>query len=144
MGFTSQRPACRAACTAFLSGAALLLPLSVPAQAVLRGYLYDDSTGARLRGSIVLVDPATDAPIAHTPTDSLGQFLLKVGAGQYQISAIREGYHTTLSRAVVFNDGEQMTVRIPIARDGDAHNHIGVLEHTRVQGGDLAVRNTDE
>ena len=44
------------------------------AQAVLRGVLYDDATGERLRGTVMLVDPATDAPLIHMATDTLGQF----------------------------------------------------------------------
>src|SRR3989442_2230058 len=42
-----------------------------------------------------------------------------------------------MSRAVPLANGEQLTIRIPIARDGDPHNAIGVVEHTRTQNGNL-------
>jgi hypothetical protein len=130
MGFQSKRLI--AAIVALVSAHA------VSAQAVIRGYLYDDSTGARLRGgAIVLVDPVTDAPVANARTDSLGTFVVSVGAGKYHISAIVERYQTVMSRPVPLSNGEQLTIRIPIAREGDPRNPIGVLEHTRTQSGDL-------
>ena len=54
------------------------------AQVVVRGVLYDDANGARLRGTVMLVDPVTDAAIVHTTTDSLGQFSLETRAGAFQ------------------------------------------------------------
>jgi hypothetical protein len=103
----------------------------VGAQAVIRGVLYDDSTGAPLRGTVMLVDPATDAPVAHTPTDSTGAFELKAQRGVYQIAAVREGYTSVLSAPVTLGDGEQMTVRVPIASSGDPRHQIGVTEHVK-------------
>ena len=57
------------------------------AQVVVRGVLYDDANGARLRGTVMLVDPVTNAAIVHTTTDSLGQFSLETRAGAFQIAA---------------------------------------------------------
>jgi hypothetical protein len=100
-------------------------------QAVLRGILYDDATGTRLRGTVMLVDPATDAPVIHMSTDTLGQFSMQFGGGTFQIAAVYPGYTSVLSAPLSFQPGERMTVRIPIAADGDPTHKIGVLEHFR-------------
>jgi hypothetical protein len=101
------------------------------AQAVLRGILYDDSTGTRLRGTVMLVDPATDAPVLHMTTASLGQFSMRFSGGTFQVAAIHPGYTSVLSAPMSFQSGELMTIRIPIAPDGDPKHQIGVLEHVR-------------
>lgn len=100
-------------------------------QAVLRGVLYDDATGERLRGTVMLVDPATDAPVIHTTTDTLGQFTLQFRGGTFQLAAIHPGYTSVLSAPLSFQNGERMTVRIPIAAEGDPSHAIGVMEHVR-------------
>ena len=101
------------------------------AQAIVRGVLYDDSTGVALRGTVMLVDPATDAPVVYSPTDSLGTFELKTRDGAYRIAAIREGYTRILSAPVNLRNGERMTIRVPIAVSGDPRHQIGVVEHVR-------------
>jgi hypothetical protein len=101
------------------------------AQAVLRGILYDDVTGERLRGTVMLVDPATDAPLLHTSTDTLGQFTMQFRGGTVQVAAVRPGYKSVLSAPMAFQSGERLTIRIPIAVDGDPTHAIGVLEHIR-------------
>lgn len=123
----------RAVAAATLFVGAISAP-RVGAQAVIRGVLYDDSTGTPLRGTVMLVDPATDAPVAHTPTDSAGIFELKAQDGVYQIAAVREGYTGVLSAPVTLRDGERLTIRVPIAISGDPRHQIGVLEHIRPQG----------
>jgi hypothetical protein len=100
-------------------------------QAVLRGILYDDATGTRLRGTVMLVDPATDAPVVHMATDTLGQFTMQFRGGTFQIAAVYPGYTSVLSAPLSFQSGERMTVRIPIAAEGDPKHQIGVLEHIR-------------
>jgi hypothetical protein len=124
----------RAVAAATLFVGAISAP-RVGAQAVVRGVLYDDSTGTPLRGTVMLVDPATDAPVVHMPTDSVGLFELKAHDGVYQIAAVREGYTSVLSAPVSLHDGERITIRVPIASSGDPHHQIGVLEHIRPQGG---------
>src|SRR5262245_35641544 len=122
----------RAARIAVAILAAIVVPASVRAQAVLRGVVYDDSTGARLTlASVMLVDPRTDAPVVLARTDSLGQFSLQSGRGVFQIAAVREGYRPVLSAPIPLADGELMTIRIPIAVNGDPTHKIGVLEHVR-------------
>jgi hypothetical protein len=111
---------------------AFAVPISIGAQAVVRGFVYDDSSGKRLDGAaVMLVDARTDAPVANTKTDSLGQFSLKARQGLYQIAAVREGYTSVLSAPVPLSEGEQIMIRFPIAVTGDPHNKIGVLEHTK-------------
>ena len=123
----------RAAAAATLFVGAMSAP-RVGAQAVIRGVLYDDSTGTPLRGTVMLVDPATDAPVVHAPTDSVGIFELKAQDGVYQIAAVREGYSAVLSAPVTLRDGERLTIRVPMATSGDPRHQIGVLEHIRPQG----------
>ena len=85
---------------AFLVGISLVTAAGasrLSAQAVLRGVLYDDATGERLRGTVMLVDPATDAPVIHTTTDSLGQFTMQFRGGTFQVAAIHPGYSSVLS-----------------------------------------------
>jgi hypothetical protein len=119
------------------------MPISASAQAVVRGFVYDDSTGTRLAGAaVMLVDPQTDAPVVNTKTDSLGQFQLKTGRGRFRIVAIREGYNQVQSAPVPLADGEQLMIRVPIAMNGDPHNKIGVLEHVKPSG--AAVRTANE
>jgi hypothetical protein len=107
----------------------------LPAQAVLRGILYDDATGARLRGTVMLVDPATDAPLMHSVTDTLGQFSMQFRGGTVQVAAVRAGYRSVLSAPMSFQSGERLTIRIPIAVDRDPIHAIGVLEHVRATDG---------
>lgn len=128
MGFQSHRSA---ATTAILTIAAVMVPALAGAQAVLRGVLYDDSTGTPLHGgAVVLVDPASDAPVYHAQADSSGVFTLAIAqAGTYQIAAIHEGYQSILSAPVPFAAGDRLTVKIPIAMGGNPVHHIGVTEH---------------
>ena len=97
----------------------------------MRGVLYDDETGAPVRGTVMLVDPTKDAPVVYSPTDSLGQFSLQAANGVYQIAAIRPGYTSVLSVPVPFENGEQLTIRIPIAVSGDPQHRIGVVERLK-------------
>jgi hypothetical protein len=108
---------------------------AVIAQVVVRGVLFDDATGARLRGTVMLVDPATDAAIVHTTTDSAGQFSLKTTATTFQIAAVRPGYTSVLSAPVTARNGERFTVNVPIAASGDPHHQIAVVEHVKPEGG---------
>ena len=62
-------------------------------------------------------------------TDSSGQFQLQARASTYQLAAVRPGYKSVLSAPIRFQDGERLTVRIPIAENGDPQNKIGVMEH---------------
>jgi len=101
------------------------------AQVVVRGVLYDDANGARLRGTVMLVDPVTDAAIVHTTTDSLGQFSLETRAGAFQIAAVRPGYQSVLSAPVTAQRGERFTVKIPISAVGDPLHQIAVVEHVK-------------
>lgn len=104
---------------------------SAGAQAVVRGFLYDDATGRPIPGTVMLVDPSSDAPVVHVATDSSGQFQLQARASTYQLAAVRPGYKSVLSAPIRFQDGERLTVRIPIAENGDPQNKIGVMEHVR-------------
>ena len=138
MGFQLIR---RTATTASVVFAALTIPLIASAQIIVRGVLYDDETGAPVRGTVMLVDPTKDAPVVYSPTDSLGQFSLQAASGVYQIAAIRPGYTSVLSVPVPFEAGEQLTIRIPIAVSGDPQHRIGVVE--RLKGGQNATRAVD-
>ena len=128
MGFQSHKTA---ATTAILTIAAVVVPALAGAQAVLRGVLYDDSTGTPLHGgAVVLVDPANDTPVYHAQADSSGVFSVNIAnAGTYQIAAIHEGYQSILSAPVPFASGDRLTVKIPIAVGGNPVHHIGVTEH---------------
>lgn len=128
MGFQSIR---RAATLASIGLAALSIPCIASAQIVVRGVLYDDETGAPVRGTVMLVDPSRDAPVVYNATDSLGQFSLQAAGGVYQIAAIRPGYTSVLSVPVPFENGEQLTIRIPIAQSGDPQHRIGVVERLK-------------
>jgi len=139
MGFVKSWRAAVAA-TLFVS---VLSVDRVGAQAVIRGVLYDDSTGTPLRGTVMLVDPATDAAVVHVATDSAGAFELKTQQGVYQIAAVREGYKSVLSAPVSLGSGEQITVRVPIASSGDPRHQIGVTEHLRPHGAETAVAPKD-
>src|SRR5215813_2715816 len=121
----------RAAATAMFAIAGSLIPSTTPAQAVIRGILYDDVTGLPLQGTVMLVDPNTDAAVVHTPTDSLGNFQLKTRNGLYRIAAVRAGYKSVLSAPVPLENGEKLTIRVPIAIDRDPQHQIGVTEHIR-------------
>lgn len=114
---------------AVLTFAVLSLPSLGRTQAVVRGVLYDDVSGAPLRGSVMLIDPRSDAAVAYTATDTAGAFSLKVGDGVYQIGAVRPGYVSTLSAPIPLRTGERLTVRVPIAQNGDPQHKIGVTEH---------------
>jgi hypothetical protein len=104
------------------------------AQGVLRGYLYDDATGTPIRGTVMLVDPASDAAVMYKATDSLGQFSLEAGTGIYRIAAIHPGWKSVLSAPISLRSGERLTIRVPIAAAGDPSHHIGVLEHIQPTG----------
>ncbi|HVX41738.1 MAG TPA: carboxypeptidase regulatory-like domain-containing protein [Gemmatimonadaceae bacterium] len=105
--------------------------MTARAQADIRGVLVDDSTGAAVRGTVMLVDPATNGPVVHVTTDAKGAFDLKTGYGTYQIAAVTAGYTSVLSAPVSLENGERMTIRIPIATNGDPQHNISVLEHVR-------------
>jgi hypothetical protein len=106
-------------------------PRAALGQAVLRGVLYDDATRTPVRGTVMLVDPSSNAAVVHTTTDSLGQFSLEMAGGVYQIAAVRPGYTSVLSAPIRFLKGERLTIRVPIAVNGDPRHQIGVLEHVR-------------
>jgi hypothetical protein len=119
---------------ALIVGISLVSAAGAPrlsAQAVVRGILYDDATGERLRGTVMLVNPATDAAVLHTATDTLGQFTMQFRGGTVQVAAVRAGYKSILSAPMALQNGERLTIRIPIAVDGDPTHAIGVLEHIR-------------
>lgn len=120
-----------ASAIAFACG--ILAVSSAGAQVVVRGYLYDDATGRPIAGTVMLVDPASDAPVVHVATDSAGQFQLQARANTYQLAAVHAGYKSVLSAPIRFQDGERLTVRIPVAEAGDPTNKIGVMEHVRPQ-----------
>jgi hypothetical protein len=137
----------RAAATATLMVSTVLVPASVHAQAYVRGILYDDATGLPVRGTVMLVDPSTDAAVVHTATDSLGQFALQTTRGVFQIAAVRPGYISVLSAPVPLQNGERLTIRLPIAEAGDPQHHIAVVEHIRpdanaTKAAEASVRNT--
>ena len=111
----------------------ILAVSSAGAQVVVRGFLYDDATGRPIAGTVMLVDPASDAPVVHVATDSSGQFQIQARANTYQLAAVRPGYKSVLSAPIHFQDGERLTVRIPVAETGDPTNKIGVMEHVRPQ-----------
>ena len=134
MGITLIRRAAATASLILSSISIASLPCVLHAQAVVRGVLYDDVSGLPVRGTVMLVDPATNAPVVYVATDSAGMFSLQTRNGTYQISGIRSGYNSVLSAPIPLQDGERMTVRIPIAMDGDPHHHIGVVEHVRPGG----------
>lgn len=121
----------RAAASAGAVLAFAVLPICLSAQVVIRGVLVDDSTGAVVRGTVMLVDPASDAPVVHVVTDANGAFNLSTGYGTYQIAAVRAGYTSVLSAPIHLENGERMTVRIPISANGDPQHNISVLEHVR-------------
>lgn len=121
--------------TATASCFALALLAASPARgqagkAVLTGLLYHDSTGAPVRGTVMLVEPSTNGPVARVVTDSAGAFALTVAAGVYQIAAVRDGFSSTLSAPITLQSGERMTVNVPIAV-GDARHRIAIVNHTR-------------
>jgi len=118
----------RAAATALLlSGVAA----AAGAQVTVKGVLYDDATGSPVPGTVMLVDPASDAAVTHVSADSLGRFALQAGHGTYQIAAVRPGYTSILSAPIPLMDGERLTIRVPIAQSGDPQHRIGVVEHYR-------------
>ena len=137
MGF---RLFCRAAASASFVLSAFALPVGLKAQAMIRGILYDDATGAPVRGTVMLVDPSTDAAVVHATTDSIGVFDLKVSTGVYQIAAVRPGYTSVLSAPIQLLNGERMTIRLPIAENGDPQHHIGVIEHVKPDGAARAAQ----
>ena len=123
-----------------MATAGLLLSVAAPdvarAQGVLKGYLYDDATGTPIRGTVMLVDPASDAAVVYKATDSLGQFSLEAATGIYRIAAIHPGWKSVLSAPIPLRSGERLTIRVPIAAAGDPAHQIGVLEHVRPEGSD--------
>jgi hypothetical protein len=121
----------RALATVAVGVAASFLPTQTQAQAIVRGVLYDDATGAPLKGTVMLVDPASDAAVVYASSDSAGNFLLRTRIGAYRIAALHPGYTSIVSAPVQLADGEQLTIRIPIAEKGDPTHHIGVLERVR-------------
>jgi hypothetical protein len=133
MSFHIQRRAMDRRAVRMLAAALLLSPMFAvaQAQAVVRGILYDDAKGTPVRGTVMLVDPATDAPVVHVAADSLGQFDIRIPTGTYQLAAVREGYTSVLSAPIPLENGELLTLRVPIAAGGDPQHHIGVLEHVR-------------
>jgi hypothetical protein len=121
----------RALAIAVVGIAASSNPSHADAQAVVRGVLYDDGTGAPLKGTVMLVDPGTDAAVVYTASDSAGNFVLRSRLGSYRLAAIHPGYTSVLSAPIQLADGEQLTVRIPIAEKGDPEHKIGVIERVR-------------
>lgn len=117
-----------AAAALIISGVAMA---GLGAQVTVKGVLYDDATGTPVQGTVMLVDPASDAAVVHVSADSLGQFVLQAARGTYQIAAVRPGYTSVLSAPVPLVDGERLTIRVPIAQSGDPQHRIGVVEHYR-------------
>jgi len=138
MGFplNCHRRQATAVLTITAAGFALLAasPRLASAQGVLRGVLYDDASGTPIRGTVMLVDPATDAAVVYNATDSLGRFNLQAQTGIYRIAAIHPGYKSILSAPISLQSGERLTIRVPIAAGGDPAHHIGVVEHVRPEG----------
>jgi hypothetical protein len=134
MGTTLIRRAAVTASLILSSISILSLPSAVRAQGIVRGILYDDVSGHPLRGTVMLVDPATNAPVVYVATDSAGIFSLQAKDGTYQISAVRAGYNSMLSAPIPLRTGERLTIRVPIAIGGDPRHHIGVVEHVRPDG----------
>lgn len=113
---------------------AMLLVLassSAHAQAVIRGVLYDDASGMPIRGTVMLVDPATDAAVVHVLADSTGHFEISAQTGTYQLAAVRDGYTSIVSAPIALVNGERMTIKLPISQDGHPRHNIGVTEHIR-------------
>jgi hypothetical protein len=133
----------RAAAAASIIVGSAILPVPSNAQAVVRGLLYDDFTGLPVRGTVMLIDPSTDAAVTHVSTDSSGQFLLEWGGGSYRISAVCAGYTSVLSARVSLIDGERLTLHVPIARNGDPRHGIGVIEHVKPDA-KLAVTDSNQ
>jgi hypothetical protein len=134
MGITLIRRAAATAGFVLSSISIISVPGALHAQAVVRGVLYDDVSGLPLRGTVMLVDPATNATVVYVATDSAGWFNLRTRDGTYQISAVRGGYTSVLSAPIPLQNGELMTIRVPIAENGDPQHHIGVVEHVRASG----------
>jgi len=134
MGITLIRRAAATASFVLSSMSIIAVPGALHAQAVVRGVLYDDVSGAPLRGTVMLVDPSTNAAVVYVATDSAGWFNLQARNGTYQISAVRGGYTSVLSAPIPLQNGELMTIRLPIAENGDPQHHIGVVEHVRAGG----------
>jgi len=128
MGFQNK---IHAAAVAALLGAALSSSVA-NAQAVIKGFLYDDASGARVvGGTVMMVDPSTDGPVVHVAVNTAGEFVLRGPAGRYQIAAVHAGYTSVLSAPMTFENGESLTIRVPMATNGDPTHNIGVLEHTK-------------
>ncbi len=121
----------RALAIAVVGIAASFNPGHANAQAVVRGILYDDATGAPIKGTVMLVDPGTDAAVVYAASDSAGNFTLRTRLGSYRLAAVHPGYTSVLSAPIQLADGEQLTVRIPIAEKGDPQHKIGVIERIR-------------
>jgi len=134
----------RAALLGVLAAVAAPVAHSLHAQAVVRGVLYDDAKGTPVRGTVMLVDPATDAAVAHVSTDSLGNFSLQTGRGVFQLAAVRPGYSSVLSAPIPLENGERITIRVPIAVEGDPQHRIGVTEHIRPSEARDAKRAADD
>jgi TonB-dependent Receptor Plug Domain len=130
---------CRSRHVAALVLVASALPSIARAQVVVRGVLYDDATGSAVTGAVMLIDPHSDAAVVHAATDSAGAFSLQTRDGVYQIAAVRPGYVSVLSAPVPLQNGERLTIRVPIAQTGDPQHKIGVVEHIR-PGQSNAVR----
>jgi hypothetical protein len=116
------------AATALLC-ATVPVPSRLGEQATVRGVLYDDATGHAVRSTVMLVDPSTDEAVTYAPTDSLGQCVLRVPRGVYQIGAIHPGWTPVLSAPVPLENGEQLTLRVPIDAQSDPRNDIAVVGH---------------
>jgi hypothetical protein len=139
--FFCQRRSASAVLTLAAAGFALLAvsPRVATAQGVLRGVLYDDASGTPIRGTVMLVDPATDAAVVYNATDSLGRFNLQAQTGIYRIAAIHPGYKSILSAPISLQSGERLTIRVPIAAAGDPSHQIGVVEHVHPDGSGAAA-----
>jgi hypothetical protein len=130
------RQGATAACISLITVS--LFTTAVSAQVLVRGVLYDDVKGTPVQGTVMLVDPASDAAVVHATTDSLGQFSLQAAKGTFQIGAVRAGYKSVLSAPITFLNGERLTIRLPIAEEGDPQHRIGVVEHVKPSVEDAA------
>ena len=145
MGFHCSGRARRVAAMVLV---ATSFPAAARAQAVIRGVLYDDASGSPVSGAVMLIDPRSDAAVAHVATDSVGAFSLQAGEGVYQLAAVRPGWVSVLSAPMPLQSGERLVVRVPIAQNGDPQHRIGVLEHIRPgkapeQGREAASRTSE-
>ena len=120
--------------TATASCFALALLAASPARgqagkAVLTGLLYHDSTGAPVRGTVMLVEPSTNGPVARVVTDSAARSRSRWPPASTKSPRCGMGSRPAVA-PITLQSGERMTVNVPIAV-GDARHRIAIVNHTR-------------